>query len=154
MDWYLLRTKPREEWRAKQHLENQNFTTYLPVLVRKNTQREEPLFPGYIFLGKPSEQVSLHTISSTRGVVNFVRFGIELAIASESLVSEIQAIEQLYRDVPRFVSGQAVECKAGPFAGLQAIFQAENGQDRCVILLKILNAERTVVVNQADLKAM
>jgi transcriptional antiterminator RfaH len=153
MDWYLLRTKPREEWRAKQHLENQSFTTYLPVLVRKSL-REEPLFPGYIFLGKPDEQVSLHTISSTRGVLNFVRFGIELAIAPSQLIEEVQAIEQLYRDVPKFTPGQAVECKAGPFAGLQAIFQAENGQDRCVILLKILNAERSIVVSQADLKAV
>jgi len=153
MSWYLLRTKPREEWRAKQHLENQAFATYLPVLIRKS-ERQEALFPGYIFLEKPEENVSLHTISSTRGVLNFVRFGIELATASESLIKEIQSIEQLYRSVPKFVPGQTVECKSGPFAGLQAIFESENGQDRCVILLKILNAERKIVVNQDDLKAV
>lgn len=153
MDWYLLRTKPREEWRAKEHLENQAFTTYLPVLVHKS-HRQEPLFPGYIFMGKPADDVSLHTIRSTRGVLNFVRFGIELATAPHQLIEEIQTIEQLYRDVPKFKSGQSVECKTGPFAGLQAIFQAENGQDRCVILLKILNAEREIIVNQGDLKAV
>ena len=153
MDWYLLRTKPREEWRAKQHLENQDFETYLPVLTRKNS-REEPLFPGYIFLARPADEVPLHTISSTRGVLNFVRFGIEIATAPAALIEEIQSIEQLYRDVPKFKPGQQVECKAGPFAGLQAIFESDNGQDRCVILLKILNAERKIIVSQSDLKAL
>ena len=153
MDWYLLRTKPREEWRAKQHLENQSFSIYLPVLTRKSL-KQEPLFPGYIFLEKPEAGVSLHTINSTRGVLNFVRFGIELATAPQQLIDEIQSIEALYQEVPRFKPGQTVECKAGPFAGLQAIFQSENGQDRCIILLKILNAERKIEVSQDDLKAV
>ena len=153
MTWYLLRAKPREEWRAKQHLENQSFTVYLPVLIHKD-QRQEPLFPGYIFLAKSSEELSLHTVRSTRGVLSFVRFGMEIAEASDELIDQIRSIEQMYRNVPKFVPGQTVECKSGPFAGLQAIYQAENGQDRCVILLKILNANRSIVVNQADLKVI
>ncbi len=153
MDWYLLRTKPREEWRAKQHLENQDFTTYFPILVRKDGPCE-PLFPGYIFVTNEDEQVSMHSIRSTRGVLGFVRFGMEFAAADEKLIEEIRTIERMYQDVPKFVPGQVVACKSGPFAGLEAIFKAENGLERCVILLKILNAERSIEVDQADLKAI
>ena len=153
MDWYLLRTKPREEWRAKQHLENQSFTTYLPVLTRRQGNRE-PLFPGYIFLAEPAEELTLHTIRSTRGVMNFVRFGMEFAVATADLVREIKAIEAINQGVSQFKAGQKVECKSGPFAGIEAIFKMENGIDRCVILLKILNAEREIVVDQNNLKVI
>lgn len=153
MSWYLIRTKPREEWRAKQHLENQDFNVFLPQLRHKDG-RLEPLFPGYLFLAKEAEISSLHTIRSTRGVLGFVRFGMEVALADENLIEEIRIIEQQYQNVPKFVPGQAVECKSGPFAGLQAIYQCENGIERCVILLNILNAERSITVEQADLKAV
>lgn len=153
MDWYLIRTKPREEWRAKQHLENQHYSIYLPILTRKQG-KQEPLFPGYIFLANGKSDQSVHTIRSTRGVLGFVRFGTQLALVNDGMIEELKVLESNYQEVPRFVSGQRVEVCNGAFAGLEAIFQVEDGLDRCVILLKILNAERSISIDQADLKVM
>lgn len=151
--WYLLKTKPRQEFRAKEHLENQSLTIYLPILTRKN-KREEPLFPGYIFLSTDSGPSGLGAVRSTRGVMGFVRFGQEIATASETLVRDIQMLENRFRGLPRFVPGQEVECKSGPFAGLRGIFEAETGEERCIILLKLLNTTRPVQVKQTALQAV
>lgn len=153
MDWYLLRTKPREEWRAKQHLENQQFTTYLPLLTH-NDGCQETLFPGYIFLANQANSFSMHTVRSTRGVMSFVKFGTKIALAEENLIEDIRDIEKMFQSVPKFVPGQRVECISGPFTGLEAILDTVDGLDRCVILLKILNAERSIAIDQADLRAV
>ena len=54
--WYLLASKPREEKRARINLEQQGYTTYLPLVQRasrrggKHSVRIEPLFPRYLFI--------------------------------------------------------------------------------------------------------
>lgn len=153
MNWYLLKTKPRQESRAKENLENQQLTTYLPVLIRKD-ERVEPLFPGYIFIAATTGPGAMGAVRSTRGVMDFVRFGTELAFARESLIQEIRAVEGHFRGVPRFVPGQEVVCKSGPFAGLRGIFEAESGEERCIILLNLLNSPRPVQVAQDQLEAV
>ncbi|MCX4028793.1 hypothetical protein H0A36_16460 [Endozoicomonas sp. SM1973] len=47
--WYLIRSKLREDKRAVFHLENQHFSVYCSFITKKNG-KEEPLFPGYLFL--------------------------------------------------------------------------------------------------------
>ena len=36
-NWYLLKTKPRQEKKAKQNLKNQGYLTFCPI-KRKNTK--------------------------------------------------------------------------------------------------------------------
>lgn len=153
MSWYLLKTKLRQEFRAKEHLENQALTTYLPILTRKS-KRQEPLFPGYIFITTDSGPSAIGAIRSTRGVLGFVRFGAEIATVAESLIQDIQMLEDRFRGLPKFIPGQEVECKSGPFAGLRGIFEAESGEERCIILLNILNSPRPIRVSQTDLQAV
>lgn len=151
--WYLLKTKPRQEFRAKEHLENQSFQTYLPVLTRKD-KRVEPLFPGYIFIAVTGDKNAIGAVRSTRGVMGFVRFGSEIAVASQDLISGIQGLESRFRGLPRFVPGQEVMCKSGPFAGLKAIFEAETGEERCIVLLNLLNSPRPVQLKASELQAI
>lgn len=76
--WYLLKTKVRQELRAREHLENLSFDTYCPVFKQKNKGviKEEVLFPGYLFLLLDLEKdlAKFHTIRSTRGVQEMVNF--------------------------------------------------------------------------------
>lgn len=151
--WYLLKTKPRQEFRAKKHLRNQLLVAYLPVLTRKD-KRVEPLFPGYLFIAADSGSNAIGAVRSTRGVLGFVRFGAEIAMVPESLIQEINTLEHRFRDLPKFTPGQEVVCKSGPFAGLHGIFETESGEQRCIILLKLLNSERPVRVRQSELQAL
>ena len=71
--WYLLKTKVREEIRAQEHLENQNFEVYCPIVKEKG--KPAPLFAGYLFIRLDSKDLPCyHKIRSTRGVAEFVRF--------------------------------------------------------------------------------
>ena len=46
--WYLIKTKPRQESTAIIDLENQEYTTYCPMV--KINKKNVVLFPGYIFI--------------------------------------------------------------------------------------------------------
>ena len=71
--WYLLKTKPRDEQRAVDNLENQGFEAYSPRALLED--REQILFPGYAFLKLTEDNThAYHKIRSTRGVTELVHF--------------------------------------------------------------------------------
>ena len=71
--WYLLKTKPREEFRAKAHLEAQHFKTYCPEVLEKSST--VPLFPGYVFIHLCTKDLpSYHKIRNTPGTARMVHF--------------------------------------------------------------------------------
>ena len=79
--WYLLYCKRGQLQRAMEHLERQDVNCLAPTIalekiVRgKRTTVSEPLFPNYLFVEFDPEIIHTTTISATRGVNNFVRFG-------------------------------------------------------------------------------
>lgn len=51
--WYVVHTRPGEEWRAKANLERLRFTVFFPeVVVRKPNKPavQRPMFPNYGFI--------------------------------------------------------------------------------------------------------
>lgn len=156
--WYLLKTKPREEGRAVAHLENQNFTVYCPwidKLDKAGKVKKEPLFPGYVFLNNERvEGINYTKVRSTRGVANFVRFGINHAQASDDLIQRIKRQEALLCAEPKakFKINQLVEFKEGPFKYLQGIYLNKSGDERCIILLNFLSRSQRVNVDQESIR--
>lgn len=152
--WFVLKTKPKQEQRAKQNLENQAARTYLPMLSRERIQRNkrvtvsEPLFPGYIFAQFPSDQTLLHKVRSTFGVINFVKFGQNLAQMNDAdmqvMYNDIQNLTSRITDngphsAPRL--GDGVEITRGPFSGLRATIIELSGKDRCLVMLEMLHKQ-------------
>ena len=84
--WYLLYCKRGQLLRAKEHLERQAVHCLSPMIAMekivrgKRTTVEEPLFPNYLFIEFDPEDIHTTTISATRGVSHFVRFGAQPAI--------------------------------------------------------------------------
>ena len=75
--WYLIKTKPRQENTAIINLENQEYTTYCPIA--KINKKNVVLFPGYVFIYLDKHNENWSPIRSTKGVINFVRFGLNFA---------------------------------------------------------------------------
>ncbi|HBY5101497.1 TPA: transcription/translation regulatory transformer protein RfaH, partial [Klebsiella pneumoniae] len=79
--WYLLYCKRGQLQRAQEHLERQSVNCLMPTIALekiirgKRTMVSEPLFPNYLFIEFDPEVIHTTTISATRGVNNFVRFG-------------------------------------------------------------------------------
>ncbi len=146
--WYLLYCKRGQLMRAKEHLERQAVTCLSPMIalekiVRgKRTTVSEPLFPNYLFIEFDPEAIHTTTISSTRGVSHFVRFGAMPATVSSEVIAALQTdVPQILLDPETPQSGDEVIITEGTFEGLRAIFAEPDGETRSVLLLNLLNKQ-------------
>jgi transcriptional antiterminator RfaH len=146
--WHLVYTKAKKEAEAEHHLSNQDFHVYLPrhcVGARRKGQYTDiiqPLFPRYLFIELNEGTDNYAPIRSTRGVASLVRFGMEAAIVPPALVSYLQDNEERAMAPKRlnpFKSGDKIQVVDGPFAGYDAIYQCDRGEERALILLNIMN---------------
>ncbi len=46
-----------------------------------------------------------------------------------------------------------VTVESGQFAGTEAIFKEKDGEKRCILLIKILNQQTELRINNSDIKA-
>ena len=158
-NWFAVRTKPRQERIAQQHLRRQHFECFLPLAAnpyqkrsKKNKPLIEPLFPRYLFIRAIPEVQNLAPVRSTRGVNGMVRFGAKLVAVPKEIINSVKArisketgLVQL-EPVP-VKPGDKVKVFDGPLAGLKGILQERCSQTRSILLLKILGRETTVEVD-------
>ena len=153
--WRAVLCRPKQERKAEAHLENQGFEIFLPRMRARRryrgqwVSRIEPLFPRYLFINLEAFADDWSTIRSTRGVIGLVRFGNEFPTLDDAIIREIQARhdESGVIDMSRAMDLQTddtVEITNGAMAGLRAVFRAKNGEERVVVLLKLLNNEREI----------
>jgi transcriptional antiterminator RfaH len=143
--WYLLYTKPRQEKLALQHLQNQAYEVYLPLIqvekIRQGVRGlvEEALFSRYLFiqLDEAGSQ-SWAPIRSTVGVSQLVKFGHRFAEVSQDLVSWVQDQAKVMKLAPELKQGDVVTITEGPFRGMDAIFKTYDGEKRAILLLNLL----------------
>lgn len=158
--WYLIQTKPRQEARAEEHLQRQNFECYRPLksaeLKRRSARptAEEELFPGYLFIRMDQVHDNWYPIRSTRGVARIVTFGGHPVPVQDELIEQIRL--RLSTPAPRleFKQGEHVLIKAGELCDIEAIFLACDGTERAVILLNLLQREQKVVLPISSLLRM
>jgi transcriptional antiterminator RfaH len=156
LHWYLLRSKRAAEFHAQENLERQGYGVYFPRLCRPRRvrgswrERIEPLFPSYLFVQADTDRQVLAPIRSTLGVATLVRFGSEYRPVPDDVVEALKRRESpdtgLHRlDIDAaFWPGERVRIEAGPFEGLEGVFQRSAGKDRVVILLQVLGIETSV----------
>ncbi|WP_420550281.1 transcription termination/antitermination NusG family protein [Litorivicinus lipolyticus] len=156
--WLVIMSKPKAELDAKHQLGNQGFDVYLPMgpaRARSQTPAQPvPLFPRYLFARLTAAAPSVMPIRSTRGVSQVVRFGTQMAWATDPLIQQIQEFEArlLAAGTPgRFKSGDRAEVLSGPFAGVTADV-LKSDEARVVLLLTILGGQQPVSFN-ADILA-
>ncbi|MEX0734707.1 MAG: transcription termination/antitermination NusG family protein [Steroidobacteraceae bacterium] len=156
--WYLVRTKPNAEATARVNLDRQGYEVYFPRLAQslpsrgRWLERVVPLFPGYLFLRLDEGRQPLAPVRSTLGVSCAVRFGPCYAIVPDDVIRELRARANpetgMHRlKLPaRLAPGARVRILAGPFDGLEGIFQRESGSDRAIVLLTVLGQTASVGV--------
>ena len=90
-----------------------------------------------MFLRLTAFSVSLATVRNTRGVNGLVCFGGRPAIMPGGLVDELMCRKEYKQSL--FNVGDRVSITAGPFAGLEGIFEQDDGAARVVILLEFMH---------------
>lgn len=146
--WYLLYCKRGQLIRAKEHLERQDVNCISPMIalekiVRgKRTTLSEPLFPNYMFVEFDPEAIHTTTISATRGVSHFVRFGsLPATVPAEVILALQNEAPTLLFDPETPQIGDEVVITDGTFEGLRAIFAEPDGEARSMLLLNLLNKQ-------------
>jgi len=149
MDWYVIHTKPRQELRAQQNLSNQGYEAYLPLMSRQKLRRglieiaKEPLFPRYLFirLDATHSGKSWGPIRSTLGVSTLVSFGGVPAKAPDSFIEALKRQADAVSTAPKSIyqAGDKILITSGPFAGIEGVFQMDDGESRAMLLIEMLS---------------
>lgn len=151
--WYAVATKARDEAVAKANLERQGYSAFLPTISLKKRRRgrwmpvTEPLFPGYLFVSLVFGADDPAPIRSTVGCIGLVRFGQSHTPVPSSLIAALQGTPDGSLDAPLpFNQGDKVRLIAGPFAGIDAVFDTPRGEDRAQVLLELLGKVQRLTV--------
>lgn len=162
MHWYLVHTKPRQEKRALQNLEQQGYECYLPTMPVERLRHDhlditrEPLFPRYLFirLSMDNSAKSWGPIRSTLGVNRIVSFGSEPARINNNLINLLKLQETTLHDEPKrlFSPGDRVQLTAGAFAGIEGIYQMADGEQRVMVLVELLSKPVAIPAHPATLR--
>jgi transcriptional antiterminator RfaH len=164
--WYVLTSKPREEQRAYDNLTTQGYEVFLPKMVQVTKKKGlkkialKPLFPNYLFIQLDKQVANFNAIRSTRGIGSFVRFGLNQAVIGNDIIDDIKQSmandkqSKTLAELLAYCQGDTVEMTQGPLIGLKAIYQAKDGLDRSVLMVKMLGQESQVIVkNEVFIKS-
>ena len=145
-NWYLIKTKPRQEKKAKQNLQNQGYLAFCPMAKINN--KLVVLFPGYLFVQLDKKTQNWSPINSTKGVSHFVKFGLNFAKTPTSVIEFIKANQQItvdkLKDLNKFKSGDKVQISDGAFKNWIGIFKCYSPDERIILLLKLLGNEQSL----------
>jgi len=149
--WYLIHCKPRQDQRALENLERQAYQCYQPTRVVERVRHgrkqitSEPLFPGYIFIRLDHVNDNWQPITSTRGVNQIVRFNEHALPVQDEVIDQIKSVSSsAVAGVPYLKAGERVEIIGGAFSRIEAIFLANDGDERLMLLLNILDGEHAL----------
>jgi len=145
-NWYLIKTKPRQENIAKQNLENQGYVTFCPITNINN--RFVAFFPGYLFLQLNKKTQKWSPINSTKGVSHFVKFGLNFAKVPNSVIDFIKTNQHItsdkLKDLNKFKPGDKVQISDGAFKNYLAIFKCYKSDERIILLMNLLGNEQSL----------
>lgn len=158
MTWYALQHKPAQGDRALEHLQNQDISCFYPkitvekIKAGKRTKKLEPLFPGYLFVNLEKTDPMWSKLRSTRGVLRIVSFAHEPAVIGDEVIQHIKDGLHKVAEHGGIKPGQAVELRNGPFQGLEAIFQAYDGEERAIVLIGFMQKLQPVRVSISTIR--
>ncbi|GEK46784.1 transcription antitermination protein RfaH [Bisbaumannia pacifica] len=158
--WYVIQCKGGESFRAAEHLVNQAYEVFHPVLEVQRRRRgrllwvEEPLFPHYLFIRLDRLASDWRPIRSTRGVLRLVSFGGEPLAVDDGLIEALRqgATHQAAEANHYFRAGEPVTITEGPFQALTAVFERHKGEERAIVLLDLLHRRQRLEMPVARLQ--
>ena len=155
-NWYLIKTKPRQEKKAKQNLENQGYVAFCPIAKINN--KLVVLFPGYLFVQLNEKTQNFSPIYSTKGVSYFVKFGLNFAKVPTSVIELIKTNQHItaekLKDLNKFKPGDKVQISDGVFNNFVAIFKSYKSDERVILLMDLLGQEQSLSFKKKSVIAL
>ncbi|MGY6631645.1 MAG: transcription termination/antitermination NusG family protein [Wenzhouxiangella sp.] len=157
--WHAVFCKPKQDAIAEEHLLHQGFEIFRPktqTRIRRNGRRvllTESMFPRYLFIHLDSQGEDWTPIRSTRGAVGLVRMGLHTPVIPDPVIQMLrercdeQGVVNLAGQID-FQPNDLVEIIDGPCAGYRALFQSRSSEERVIVLLTLLQHERSVELEE------
>jgi transcriptional antiterminator RfaH len=157
VEWYAIRTKPKEEDRADLNLRTWQIQTFAPKFKALRTTDygrkyvNKPLFSSYIF-ARFNAHKQLHDINYTRGVQKVVSFGGSPISIDEDVIRFISAHldeDGFIRIDQELKPGDRVRINSGPFESLIGIFTRKTkDKERVRILLDAMKYQSHLLIDR------
>ncbi len=145
-EWFIVNSKPKQEFDAEKHLRTLGIDVYLPVYNRKikknrvKVDRISPLFSGYLFARFDICEF-YQKVRYTHGVKTILGCNEYLWTLADEKILDIKSRESnglvvLRRREDHFRQGDRILIDEGDFEGWEGIFQEElPDRERAMILL-------------------
>jgi len=153
MAWYAVQHKPAQGDRAVAHLQNQDIDCFYPKITvekiksGKRTKKLEPLFHGYLFVNLEQTDPMWAKLRSTRGIIRVVSFANKPVAIQDEVIQHIKMGLDTVTEQGGIKPGQTVELEDGPFRGISAIFQAYDGEERAIVLIRFMQKQQRITVS-------
>jgi len=176
--WFVVVCNPKCERRAQLGLRRAGYETYLPqtkrwvVHARKKEERENPLFPRYLFLGLAPGQ-DFYRMRGVDGVEGLVRdgYGMPVQIPAgrprDGVVPPHPLARLLERELagefdftrlpelgPQYSPGEVVRLTVGAFTDLQAQVVSMLSKGRVEVLLDFMGRGTKVQMKATELQRL
>ena len=157
----MVQTKPQKESLAIEHLQQQGMTTYCPMFKKESIRHRQvkvntiPLFPRYVFVLVNDVAIhTVHTIRSTAGVSQLIKVGDQPSVLKKVIIDRIRAMEAEHLDqvTSHFSPRDEVIISDGLYHGLEAVYQMDDGLNRAVVLLNLLQQPTRLTLDKTQLK--
>ena len=144
--WFIVNTKPKQEFIAERNLRLLGVDIYLPVYLKKVKKNKEkidvisPLFAGYLF-ARFSIDRFYHKVKFTRGVKKVLGNQDYLWTIDHDRINDIQTREKdgvvvMKKGKELFRKGDRIIIDEGDFDGWEGIFYEElPDRERAIIML-------------------
>lgn len=155
--WFIISTKPKQEFLAEQALKSMGANVYLPLYfkkIKKNKEKVEvisPLFSGYLF-AQFSVVDMYHKIRYTRGVKSVLGNNECLWTISSKKIDDIRSREDngivsMKKSDDKFKSGDRICIDEGDFDGWEGVFYEElPDNERAIIMLTNVSYSSKLIV--------
>ncbi|HPS64030.1 MAG TPA: UpxY family transcription antiterminator [Ignavibacteria bacterium] len=160
-EWFVMRTKPRNENKVYLQVQKKNIEVYYPVIpqLRIWSDRKKkiflPMFPGYLFI-HGDEQERYNAIADTSGATGYLMYLKKPAIVKQKEIDSIkislQEPERIKVDKLTVQKGDLVEVTGGAFAGLRGFVIEFRGSYKIVVNIIELNASINIELLQSEMK--
>ena len=154
-------TKPQKESFALKKLSEQGFAMYSPLrrhekIVRhKRVVKHLPLFPRYLFIQQDEHFLQQqHVIRSTPGVSQLIKHGEIIIPISDEIIDSIRSLEQSHQGSTEhfFIKNESVRIRAGIYKDLEAIYLQDDGEQRAILLIQLLQTNTPLSVDKTSLQ--
>ena len=160
MTWHLIYTKPRKENLALEKLSEQGLIGYLPIKPVERIRRgkrvvlQEPLFQRYLFiLADDRFLMRRHAIRSTPGVSHLLQIGETDTPVDDELIDIIRSLEAGHQDQVEafFKPNSVVKIIHGIYHDFKAIFVEDQGEQRALLLIQLLQTDTRISLDKHHL---